>query len=133
MLIRNLRTKSGLDNIRLSWDSPKLRPIKFELTFSCRLINGEEYITNVQQILDSTSISVQLGKLRTNSACKLNLLAVYNPASIDPGITVTKNTMCKGTYTNSTMQCYCIYTTGNFYYYRDYVPAFKYTYWGVGT
>ena len=97
-MIQNLQTNTGLDYVEITWDRPMHDPIKYELTYSCRLQKGEEYITNQPETLPSTSNSVRLSQLLQDSICKLNILAVYNPASIDPGISVTESTSKEGAY-----------------------------------
>ena len=96
-MIENLKTNSGLDYVEITWDRPIHDPIKYELTAWCRLQEGEEYITNHPKTIPSTHNRVRMSHLRQGSICRVNLLAVYNPASIDPGISVTESTSKEGT------------------------------------
>ena len=82
------------------WNCLNPLPKHYLVTYSCMNIGGQQCIRKKRQILTypnmSTSISFTLRRLKPNSTCKLNLLAVYNPASIDPGITITQRTLQKG-------------------------------------
>ena len=64
--------------------------MKFEITATCKYgcINGQIYLIN-KTVLPPTETSFTFNGLAPGSQCDFTLKAVYNPASIDDGITVT--------------------------------------------
>ena len=106
-MIKNPRTNSGMDYVEIVWDRPKYLPTKYKFSYSCTLMGGEEYLTSQPETVHSTCIRVRVADLHHYSICRLNLLAVYNPASIDPGITVTESTTKLGIHVNVNI-CVCV-------------------------
>ena len=84
----------GLAHVEMTWMRPLYNPEKFKFTYSCIIEpKGFSYTTEGERILSSNSTSARVSGLRPQTVCKLKLIAVYNPASIDPGITVTARTL----------------------------------------
>ena len=93
-MVKNLKTIGGSDHVELKWDRPEYDPAKYDFTYSCKLIaNGVEYIPRFTQTLESNATVCSVHNLTLDVACSLTLLAVYNPVSIDPGITVIAKTL----------------------------------------
>ena len=94
----------GPDYIHLKWTHPNFRPEKYKLKYVCTLkptctpshdIN--DYIMTNAQDLCSDTTSVTISDLHPSSNCMVFLIAVYNPASIDSGITITGTTLDEDT------------------------------------
>ena len=90
----------GQDYVMLNWTHPRFQPEKYQLNYVCTMkptcIPSQEtnhsFITKTQN-LSSDTTSVTIPDIRPSSICMLFLLAVYNPASIDSGITITGTTV----------------------------------------
>ena len=94
-MIQNCTYSSGLDYIELMWKSPVYKPQTYEVYYSCSLWGGEEhyYVSRKVECQNSTSTSVIVSALLPESTCLLTLYAVYNPASLDQGITIMAETL----------------------------------------
>ena len=83
-----------VDFIEVSWNPPKYKPSIFKLSVACtRLCDGERYLVYNESLLPSAT-SFQISQLHDGTTCYITLIAVYNPASLDPGIliqTYTRN------------------------------------------
>ena len=89
LMIKNVSAKAGTNYIEIVWSAPKLLPLSYLINVTCRLLyDGKEYINKVWEITPLDTI-LTIGKLYPGSQCLYNLLAIYNPASIDDGITGT--------------------------------------------
>ena len=96
LMINILTPNSGFDYVELLWTQPLYLPFKYKLTFSCKctLENvTHNYIVPEGVHLSSNCSSFRVSSLFLESECSLRLLAVYNPASIDPGVTTTVATL----------------------------------------
>ena len=90
---------NGSDYVELYWSYPKFLPERYQVKYMCALkaISSSEdvendYIMSNTRNLTSDTTLVRITDLRPSSFCTLNLLAVYNPASIDRGIVITGTT-----------------------------------------
>ena len=89
LMIRNVSVTAGDDFIHITWSAPKILPTSYQVYFSCCLIHtGTEYM---QVKLEASPFYTMLivDQLFLGSRCVITLLAIYNPASIDDGITHT--------------------------------------------
>lgn len=92
---------SGMDYIQVHWTLPKYAPERYQLRYSCQsrstflCRDGGDYVTGTMQSLNENfnTTEIKISELHPSSVCKLNLLAVYNPASIDSGIDITATTL----------------------------------------
>ena len=83
----------GTNKIQIFWTIPKYFPYWYQQTTSCRLLcDQENYYLTEREIESSKSSSVAYD-LRPASVCLIKLVAVYNPASIDPGIQLLVRTL----------------------------------------
>ena len=103
-MIRSHSVVPGRDYVEHMWTHPNFRPQKYQLKYVCTLKptctsshDRSNYIMTETQILSSDTTSVTIPNLRPSSICMLFLLAVYNPASIDSGITILGMTLDEDT------------------------------------
>lgn len=103
-MIRGHFMASGSDYVELIWTRPKFLPEKYQVTYTCTVMtrftpndDKKNRITSNTQYLSSGTTSFRISDLCPRSICTLILLAVYNRASIDSGITITGTTENEGT------------------------------------
>ena len=115
---------SGLDYVRLNWTRPKFPPEQYQFSFVCTrnptcapIQDMDNSILGNMQFLSSDTTFVRISGLGPSSSCTLFLLAVYNPASIDSGISITGMTLhedtrkrnpCLGDYVINLNYCFCL-------------------------
>ena len=76
----------GVDKLVIPWTRPKFLPYAYKQRANCTLFcDHKTYYIN-EAILDGAETSITLFGLRPGSVCFVKHHAVYNPASIDPGI-----------------------------------------------
>ena len=82
------------NEIKVSWTSPEFKPYFYQLTTSCKLTCDARtyYLTEV--MIDSHVSVRTVPNLLPASTCIIKLIAIYNPASLDPGITLSASTLC---------------------------------------
>lgn len=96
-MIREFRSSPIEDAILIMWIRPKYEPEKYNLAYSCKLKHDvTDYIPTTSLVLDSRKVHHTIPDLRQDSICTISLLAVYNPASIDSGITIKGKTSEEG-------------------------------------
>ena len=74
------------------WDVPEYLPYSYKLLLDCCLLRNSNTCTqyrNTQYSLASTTVNVTIDGILEDSKCKVNLLAEYNPASMDSGLDKT--------------------------------------------
>ena len=93
-MISSWVTQRGLDFVILKWKHPDYEPQIYHVQVSCRLISQAEgdYVSKRYDLESSSTDAIASGLL-PESTCLLTLFAVYNPASIDPGLQVTVETL----------------------------------------
>ena len=97
LMIKKLRTISGLDYLEIIWKHPRYLPENYAFAYSCRLKRGrDDYVTKPSYDLSPKKAFIRVSGLQPDSICKLTLIAVYNPASYDNGITITAATLSEG-------------------------------------
>ena len=91
-MIRSHSVDFGPDYVRLNWPPPKFAPLMYQLKYMVTMKptgipnnRTHDHTMPKAKILSSETTSVIL----PSSRCMLNLLAVFNPASIDAGIDIT--------------------------------------------
>ena len=98
------------DSVQVSWKSPKYKPDHFKLFVKCKSDGSESFNYVRNETLSQHETALEFYDLPSRSICEFTLLAVYNPASRDPGIT------CKY-YTESPGKKLIISGTKTFYAY----------------
>ena len=83
----------GSDFVEVRWSSVLYMPERYQVTFSCRLeSNNSHYVSAKIANISPENCLLRVSKLFPGTVCVINLIAVYNPASIDEGITLICNT-----------------------------------------
>ena len=77
---------SGTTFICLKWGEPKYSPISYSLRYQCSLMCEKEPYTAFSPVYTPPFIGVNLTNIKPGSTCKLNFVAMYNPAEHDPGV-----------------------------------------------
>ena len=81
-----------LNQIVTIWTNPKFQPYLHEQKTYCRLLcDHRTYYIN-QALLNGEQTLATLYALRPGSVCLIKHKAMFNPASIDSGITLTAHT-----------------------------------------
>ena len=98
-MVKSISAKADADFIRIKWSAPKFLPDSYQVDVTCRLMPNEtEYIlVNLNARPFATMLTID--KLFPGSLCVFTLLAIYNPASIDDGITRNIATLNSSMYT----------------------------------
>ena len=92
----------GSNFVHVKWKIPKYLPQRYRLRYSCKLsMQGNHYVQATIEIITYNSKGLKISGLSPQSTCVLTVFAIYNPASIDPGITITLITPRKGNLTFS--------------------------------
>ena len=74
------------------WTRPEFQPYLYKQKTSCKLLcDHRTYYLN-EALLNGAETMTTLHALRPGSVCLIKHKAVYNPASIDSGITLTAHT-----------------------------------------
>ena len=88
-MIKNIACYAYSKSIRLKWSPPKFPPYFYLQIITCKLrLHSLPYLQRVF-VLKSYASSSGIGFLKPKSQCQIKLTAVYNPASLDPGIHMT--------------------------------------------
>ena len=102
-MIRDHLLALGSDYVKLSWTHPQFLPEMYQVTYTCTTMTRfttkydmKNNITSNTQYLSSDTTSFRISDLLPRSNCTLVLLAAYNRASIDSGITITGTTVDEG-------------------------------------
>ena len=81
------------------WTPPKYLPLQYEVTTSCRYFCDERTYILKETAIDPSQTSAIIENIQPGSKCLMKLISVYNPASIDPGIVLSAQTL----YTSNCM------------------------------
>ena len=97
LMIHTYSLATGLHYLELNWTHPRFLPKSYQLKYMCTMKNmykhynvNENYILEGTKRLTSNTTSARISNLRPGAICTLFLLAIYNPASIDYGIVITR-------------------------------------------
>ena len=77
--------------LTVSWAVREHLPYSYKLLLNCYLLDNDTctQYRNTHYSLTSTTVNAAFDRILENSKCTVNLLAEYNPASIDPGLDKT--------------------------------------------
>ena len=99
-MIHTYSAATGLHYLELNWNHPRFLPQRYQLKYMCTMKNmykyknvNENYYLEGTKNLTSNTTSARISNVYPGSICTIFLLAVYNPASIDSGIEITKGTL----------------------------------------
>lgn len=87
-MLPDLRSKVGVDYIQLLWTPPVILPYKYVQKYHC---TGPPLKTGATDIGAVATWSF-VRELQPATSCSVTLIAIYNPATLDPGITVRATT-----------------------------------------
>ena len=96
-MINNLAFYAYSKSIWLKWSPPAFLPYFYVQTINCKLrFHSLPYVERTFT-LERYATSSGIGLLKPDSECQIKIKAVYNPASIDPGIYMSVSTFpqCK--------------------------------------
>ena len=95
-MIRLHSLVSESDYVKLNWTRPEFLPEMYQLKYT---VTMKTIYTSIHEINDSVMTktlnlsseitSVIISGILPSSICTMNLLAVFNPASIDSGLAIT--------------------------------------------
>lgn len=85
------------NEIKLSWTLPEFLPYYYVQTTACRFLCDRRIYYLMEVMLDSYVSSSQITNLQPGSTCIINLIAAYNLASLDPGISLSAQTLSAST------------------------------------
>ena len=85
------------NNIKVSWTSPEFQPYFYQVTSSCKLICDTRTYYLTELMMDSNVSACTVPNLLPGTTCIIKLIAIYNPASLDPGITLSASTLYAST------------------------------------
>ena len=81
------------DQLLILWTRPRFPPYHYKQTTSCRLLCEQKTYYLTEFTLNGALSSSTVYSLWPGSVCVIKLVAVYNPASIDPGIGLSAHTL----------------------------------------
>ena len=84
---------SEANHLVVSWTIPTDFPYYYKQTASCKLLcdEGTYYLT--EAMVNGQECSNIIDALKPGSVCLIKQLAIYNPATIDPGIGLVARTL----------------------------------------
>ena len=110
MMITNHSFIVSWDHIHFNWVVPKYTPERYQLYYSCRKEYQKiDYANGKLEDTNSALNSFRIVGLHPRSRCKLTFFAMYNPASIDQGITLNATTRRLGTSLKLMLKILCVY------------------------
>ena len=92
-MIKNVSATAGANFIEIVWSTPKLLPMSYQVNVICRLLYNDIEYKRVEFEAMPLDRVLTLPSLLPGSHCVFTLHAIYNPASIDNGITRTVFTL----------------------------------------
>ena len=99
-MIRFLQPIIASMYVELKWSVPNYFPSSYMLTYSCALkSNKTTYTASTIENIACCRERINITGLHPGSTCICTLLAIYNQASIDKGISLTVTTPEKATCT----------------------------------
>ena len=96
IMVEDVQTKGGAGSISIRWKSRRYLPQSYVIMCSCKVVGIEENNFDQTYHLYPNTRSFEILNLTSKSECSLNFKAVYNPASLDPGISLTITTLDLG-------------------------------------
>ena len=86
-MVKNVSAVAGTGYFDLVWIAPKVLPMSYKINVFCFLMpNGVMYRSKGYNA-SSVDTKLRVNDLYFGSRCAYNLIAIYNPASRDYGIT----------------------------------------------
>lgn len=82
----------------MQWRTKDVLPYSYKMLMLCRLLCANESYTLIKVRVDASVNQINFANLLPGSHCTIRLHAVFNPASLDPGLTFTKLTTFESKY-----------------------------------
>ena len=86
LMIKNIAFYAYTKCIRLKWSPPRFAPYFYLQSITCKLKWNRSPYLQTMITLEKYATSSAIGFLIPDSRCQIKLTAVYNPASLDPGV-----------------------------------------------
>ena len=67
-------------------------PTKYIFQYKCRYLSSEEYYKVMEKTIFESVKYIRAVNLFPGSQCEINVMTVYHPGSLDPGLSYTLNT-----------------------------------------
>ena len=96
LMIKDYRVDTTYDSLTLSWSTPEYLPEVYKWDVSCMLLCQNTVYIGGSGIASPLETKHYSPKLHPGSRCVTKFLAIYNPASLDAGLTNTVYTKEKG-------------------------------------
>ena len=106
-MIKGIIVIRGVNFIRLEWTPPQYSPLQYLVSTQCSLQCNRE-LERYERVLppipgthpsDGNPVTaVVIENLLPSSDCKIHFKAVYNPASLDPGVYIDAATLETSVY-----------------------------------
>ena len=122
-MIKSLSVHPGVFSFGLAWKEPEFYPDDYQFIAGCRLFCAREDYRSHDQSIPGSATTLRVIHLHPGSVCRVDLKAIYNPASIDAGLTQTFQT--------AFLSKYCMYQKlllSNLWYYFDLSRIFLFIY-----
>ena len=98
LMVNITSTKASSDSIRIEWSKPMVHPQFYSMNIACRLLwNRKNCRCDTFQTHGLRNF-LDVKNLAPGTRCNITILAVYNPASKDNGITLTLDTLRSSKY-----------------------------------
>ena len=67
-------------------------PTKYIFEYKCRYLSHEDYYTGQEKTISESVNYLRIVDLYPGSQCEIDLMTVYHPGSLDPGLSYIVNT-----------------------------------------
>ena len=95
-MVKDVRTVALEESVTISWDHPWISPLEYRVNAVCWCsCSIEPYVHRVYTLF-FTENELNISSLLPSIHCQVTLLAVYNPATLDSGLTFNVRTLPKG-------------------------------------
>ena len=91
---------AGENQLVVLWTPPRFYPDHYKQTISCRLLCNQRTYYLKETMVNGMEKLTTSNALMPGSVCLIKMVAVYNPASIDPGIGLVAHTRYTSRYIN---------------------------------
>ena len=96
ILSHSTGTKTGMERLPIpdrgttwvyvEWGEPKYTPLYYALRYQCSLMCENEPYLEMRRVYRPPLVAANYTYLKPASKCKLNFVATYNTAELDPGV-----------------------------------------------
>ena len=101
-MIKSLYVRRGATFIKFYWPAPRFHPSYYYQIIFCKLWCAKKPYLYFTKVTESNATSSLVASIKPGSKCLIRFNAVYNLASLDPGIRVIASTLFEGNDTIAT-------------------------------